>query len=151
MALVATAACFAFAPSLASGASDSYSGYLQPQHTTPNWVTSVVPFNVVLKKNDKGKRVPKFVRRFQSRVVPMHCEDGTISYQVGFFPHPTLEVPIRRRKFDDTVNREGDVFEIAGQIPKSGPATGTIRMFSAAFGPYPNCDSGIVPWTAERG
>ena len=148
MALVGALLVLAALPALSRAASDAYTGDLTTPHTTPNGVTSGIRFNVILKKNDRGKRVPTFVRRFESRVVPMYCEDGSIAYQDGFFPHPTLEVPIRKRKFEDSVNNGGDRFEITGQIPKSGPASGTIRMFSAAFSDVPNCDSGVVSWTA---
>ena len=94
--LVVGLAAFAAAPTAVAASSISYVGDISPPHTVPNGATSAIEFNVVLKKNDKGKRVPTFVRHFQSRFVPMYCEDGTISYQAGFFPHPTLEVPIKR-------------------------------------------------------
>lgn len=138
-------------PAAVAGPSTTYVGDISPPHTVPNGVTSGIRFNVILKKNDKGKRVPTLVRRFESRAVPMYCEDGSIAYQVGFFAHPNLEVAIRKRKFSDKVNNEGDIFEIAGQIPKSGAATGTIRMFSAPFADVPACDSGVVSWTATAG
>lgn len=158
-------ACVAVAigPQAAIAGSEYHGELVPPQtgHGTP----SEIEFNVSVNKNKKGKRVPTSVNRFRSRAVTMYCANGntwwhglgnaSVTGTPGWEDHPTDSVRVKKRKFHDaTVGEygpESGFYEISGQIPKNGPATGTIRLT------YPNeaqgghCDSGVVNWIAYPG
>ena len=158
-ALAAACAVVAIAPQAAMAGS-KYRGDLDPPHVgygTP----SAIEFSVSFDKNKKGKRVPTYVNRFRSRSVTMYCANGNTWWH-GWDPaagttdweeHPNTFVKVKKRKFHDaTVGEYGPqsgFYEISGQIPKNGPATGTIRLTypNEAQGGY--CDSGYVNWTAS--
>jgi hypothetical protein len=159
-ALVAACGALASGPQVAMAGSGYHGELVPPQtgHGTP----SEIEFNVDFDKNKKGKRVPTYVKRFRSRAVTMYCVNGntwwhglgnaSVTGTLGWEDHPEEWVKVTKRKFHDAsfgeYGPDSGFYEISGQIPKSGPATGTIRLT------YPNeaqggsCDSGVVNWIA---
>ena len=162
-ALAASIAVGAIGPQVAS-AGVQYKGDLNPPQYGGNFGTpSEIEFNVSFDKNKKGKRVPTSVKRFRSRAVTLYCANGntwwhglgnaSVTGTLGWADHPNDWVRVKKRKFHDAsvgeYGPESGFYEISGQIPKNGPATGTIRLT------YPNeaqgghCDSGVVNWIAS--
>jgi hypothetical protein len=160
---VAMAAAYALAsigPQAAMAGSGYHGELVPPQvgHGTP----SEIEFNVDVDKNKKGRLVPTEVKRFRSRAVTMNCANGNtwwhglgnamVTGTLGWEDHPTEWVRVKKRKFHDATDGEygpeSGFYEISGQIPKKGPATGTIRLTypNEAQGGY--CDSGVVNWIA---
>jgi hypothetical protein len=158
---VAAAAVASIGPQAAMAGSEYHGELVPPQtgHGTP----SEIEFNVSIGKNKKGKRVPTSVNRFQSRAVTLYCANGntwwhglgsaSVTGTLGWEDHPNEFVRVKKRKFHDATDGEygpsSGFYEISGQIPKNGPATGTIRLTypNEAQGGY--CDSGVVNWTAS--
>jgi hypothetical protein len=154
-------AMLALAPQAAMAGTEYHGELVPPQegYGTP----SEIEFDVSLGKNKKGKRVPRSVRRFRSRAVTLYCANGntwwhglgeaSVGGTLGWADHPNDWVTIKKRSFHSATDGEygpsSGFYEIAGTIPKNGPATGTIRLT------YPNeaqggwCDSGVVGWTAS--
>ena len=155
-ALVILAAAFGFgasmalAPQMAAGAGSTYVGDLVSPQVGPHGEPSAIQFKLALDKKKKGKLVPSAVRRFESRAVPLFCSDGSTTFYGGdgyggvkFLEH-FFSAPVKKRTFSyssDIATTTADT-EVTGQIPRSGPATGTLRITTSG------CDSGVVSWTA---
>jgi hypothetical protein len=161
IAVTAVLACtLAVATHAAIGASKSkyYEGDLTPSQEGGVYrVPSAIEFNVQFERN-KGKLVPIAVRRFRSRSVTLYCPNGTAWWLglhgegVDFQDHPTRWVNVKKRKFHDASFDDYDFahFEISGRLPRSGPATGTIRITAPNEAQGGTCDSGVVSWTAAK-
>jgi hypothetical protein len=159
-ALAAALGLASIAPQAAMAGSAYHGELVPPQvgHGTP----SEIEFNVDADKNKKGKLVPDQVKRFRSRAVTMYCANGntwwhglgnaSVGGTLGWEDHPNGGIAVKKRKFHDATDGEygpsSGFYEISGQIPKKGPATGTIRLTypNEAQGGY--CDSGVVNWIA---
>jgi hypothetical protein len=159
VALAACCAAMAIGPQAAMAAAASYQGDLvPPQQGGYYGVQSAIEFKVRVVKKKNGKLVPTAVKNFRSRSVTMYCPNGNTWWLglhgsgVDFEDHPKDEVRIKKRKFHDASYDDygSGFYEISGRVPRSGPATGTIRIT------YPNeaqggtCDSGVVNWAATR-
>ena len=144
------------ATAIAASDYDKYVGDIAPEsrglHPTG------LQFAVYEKKID-GRFVPRKVLNFKSRAVPMKCTDGKTIYSddgfgenVSFFRHPASTVAIRKRRFSSSEQEGSTTSTISGQVPKKGPATGTVRLYGDYdwIGlPPTSCDSGDVAWTAN--
>jgi hypothetical protein len=119
-----------------------------------------VKFRVVSKKNEKGKLRPVTVPEFTFGPEGTFCSEnpeisssteGPVSFQA--------DIPVKGRSFAASetlqgVNNDGSVFavwkfEVSGQVPRTGPATGTARV--DVWRRQPGwCSSGVMTWSAEK-
>jgi hypothetical protein len=158
VAIAAACAGLVMGPQAANAASTQYHGDLvPPQQGGYYGVPSEIQFGVTFDKNKKGKRVAAFVKRFSSRSVGLWCPNGNQWWMgahgegVSMQDHPETVVKVKKGKFHNASFDDYNFghYEISGQIPKSGPATGTIRITAPNEAQGGTCDSGVVSWTAS--
>jgi hypothetical protein len=148
----------------------TYGGPISQPPASSDFAPAAVQFKVHVKKTRRGPRTTIFP--FKTRNVWYACSDGTSGYP-GARSELTSEVDyeggdIRIRKnnrfsasFIDKEEGEGIGVAVSGRVPKTGPASGTVRIFAhwnATFdlngdpkGGPKDCDSGVLNWTASRG
>jgi hypothetical protein len=125
--------------------------------------------SVYLKVGTKNKK-PVELRRFtayEPAAQPCPASDELHFPQVKF-PNELLPLPIRKGSFSGRAESpDGDFFEISGQVPRKGPARGTLRLTSTLSVPDPlppppppdpeeeerfheqaTCDTGVLSWEA---
>jgi hypothetical protein len=105
-----------------------------------------------------GKLVPKTLLAFRTKGLGMHCPSGQTFYAsdggANGFSHFGSDIAVKKnRKFSvhnaDDLN--GEAWTVTGKIPRSGPATGTVRESTSIPEEGGLCDSGVVTWTAAKG
>jgi hypothetical protein len=149
-----------FLASPAAAKSETYSGPLaDPNYPPCDPAYPVcdpprVELDVISKKNAKGKRRPVTVRKFEVNHFTTICSDGK-PQAIGTIT--VKDIPVKRRTFAATSfagNQRNETYEITGQIPRTGPATGTFRWVwheqPGTLSPALPCDSGVLSWSAEK-
>lgn len=141
-----------WAPAALAGHADNYSGtFDQGPSGGP---TYEIDFTVGKTKRN-GKLVPKFVRSLRTRGLLEHCPDGQSVYGsdggANGFAHYATDIAVKKnRTFHAHANIDGTTWTVTGRIPRSGPATGTVRQAVQIPEEGGLCDSGVVTWTAPK-
>jgi hypothetical protein len=112
-----------------------------------------IELTVKAKSKKKGtKPKPKFVSRLKLHNVYETCEDGTKLYPADnnsefdiTYGFEFEGAKIKNRKFSTT----DASITLTGTVPKSGPATGTVRISEEVSG-FGHCDTGTLNWTADK-
>jgi hypothetical protein len=144
----------------AAAKSESYSGPLaDPNYPPCDPAYPVcdpprVELDVISKKNAKGKLRPVTVRKFKVNHFTTICSDGK-PQAIGSIT--VKDIPVKHRRFAATGfagTEPDDTYEVSGQIPREGPATGTFRWVwheqPGIVSPALPCDSGVLSWSAEK-
>jgi hypothetical protein len=170
-------AALAIAPSLAGATShnDKYAGPVDQPRADSYFDPPTVEFTATSqdKKGNKKFRL-KLMKKFRFQNISYLCSPpnpppfdsprfpsglGTAEARFKWDLHP---FKLKKRKFStsssigpaDTSFSE-QAIEVAGTIPKSGPASGTFHVSGHIFAepdydyPAKDCDSGLVTWTAD--
>jgi hypothetical protein len=114
-----------------------------------------VKFRVVSKKSKKGKLRPVTVPEFTIGPEGTFCSENplqistTIEGPVSF----TADIPVKGRSFAASETQDYGFtvwsFEVSGQVPPTGPATGTARV-DVWREKHGWCSSGVMTWSAEK-
>jgi hypothetical protein len=145
-----------WAPGTLAGHAVNYSGtYAQADHGGP---APELDFTVGMGKRN-GRLVPRFLRAFRTRGLGMKCPSGHFMYATdggqNGFAHYAGDIAVAKNRTlsghipEDDIS--GAAWWVTGKIPKSGPASGTVRMSIHVPEEGGLCDSGVVSWTAAKG
>ena len=171
--LTAVALMLAVGPgsAAAAGKREKYSGSIDLPELEPGVVPHAsIEFTVHLKpRHGGGKLLPKLVDPLKERNLyytcnpPYQTSSGTDpygyptegnSYTNYVLSYEGRDIRVKHRRFSagytDTYSDGGSrSWSVTGRIPRSGPATGTIRI-SEQFSSGHDCDTGILYWTANK-
>jgi len=114
-----------------------------------------VQFRVVSKKSKNGKLRPVTVTEFQFGPQYRGCPEATPYSDSTEGPVDfDVDIPVKGRSFAGSETQDYTPtavwkLEASGQIPRTGPATGTARV--DVWRPSHGwCSSGVMTWSAEK-
>jgi len=171
--IAAVAVCTLLAtPAAAPAKNVQYSGPID-QQSNPYHDDPRIEFTVHFAKNDKGKLVPKSVPKLTAWNIWYHCTiipPGSGNTSGNWYPGATSETSsqvvfggglgVKKHGHvygfgPSSYEDYGEGMEVSGVIPKSGSASGTVRIFYTSQPgdevDVGNCDSGPLNWTASTG